>query len=97
MSTGSADLSSRFAWSQFWSGVTASATVQRAAKISAIVGTLLITINQGDAILQGHFPPLWKVILTYCVPYSVSSYSTAMFMLEHGAMAKSGTDLNASS
>jgi len=81
----------------FWSGATAPNTMRRAAKISAIVGTLLIAINQGDAIVQGHFPPLWKVILTYCVPYSVSSYSTAMFMLEHGSLVKTGSDHNASS
>lgn len=56
------------------------ATIYRAAKVGAIVGTLLILLNHGDAILQGQFPAWWKVVLTYLVPYSVSSYSTAVLM-----------------
>ncbi len=57
-------------------------TVSRAIKVSAIVGTILIAINQGDGIIAGSWPPLWKIILTYLVPYSVSSYSTAALLLD---------------
>ena len=44
---------------------------------AAVVGTILTAINQGNVILSGHFPAIlyWKVPLTYCVPYSVSTFS----------------------
>jgi hypothetical protein len=38
------------------------------------VGTILTTINHGDVILQGNWPPLVKVVLTYCVPYCVTTW-----------------------
>lgn len=53
-------------------------TVKRAFYIAAIVGTLLCLINQWQAIVVGSVPVNWlKVILTYLVPYAVSSYATA--------------------
>ncbi|MGH2633693.1 MAG: nitrate/nitrite transporter NrtS [Tepidiformaceae bacterium] len=44
---------------------------------SALVGTVLTSINQGNVLLAGAFPPilLWKIPLTYCVPYCVSTIS----------------------
>ena len=63
----------------FWRAAREEATVRRALKVAAIVGTILIAINQGDALLAGEIPPLWKILLTYCVPYSVSTYSAASF------------------
>ena len=44
---------------------------------SAVVGTILTTINQGNVILGGSFPSIlfWKIPLTYCVPYCVSTFS----------------------
>ena len=52
--------------------------VTRAAKVSAIVGTILVAINQGDALLQGIITPAVaaKIALTYCVPYAVSTYAS---------------------
>lgn len=58
------------------------ATIWRAFKIACVVGAILIFINQGDLILSGDWPPAWKVILTFMVPYSVSSYSSAAFVTE---------------
>ncbi|MEO1168488.1 MAG: nitrate/nitrite transporter NrtS [Pseudomonadota bacterium] len=55
-------------------------TVKRAVKVSLLIGTLLILINQGDLILAGGAPAIWKVLLTYLVPYGVSSYSTAALL-----------------
>lgn len=53
------------------------ATVKRAIKVALIVGTLLCLINQWQAIVHGTVPIDWfKVVLTYIVPYAVSSYST---------------------
>lgn len=65
-----------------------SLAVHRALKVSAIVGTLLILINQGDMILAGSMPPLWKILLTYLVPYGVSSYSTAALLYDTQSAAK---------
>ncbi|MFK7895886.1 MAG: nitrate/nitrite transporter NrtS [Myxococcota bacterium] len=51
--------------------------LKRSAKVAVVVGTLLVLLNQGDAIFAG--PPfaqtlLWKVPLTYCVPFCVATY-----------------------
>ena len=60
-------------------------TYRRALRVSAIVGTILVTINQGDLILSGGFPPTWKILMTYFVPYAVSSWSSAAAMIEQDA------------
>ncbi|NNE53748.1 MAG: nitrate/nitrite transporter NrtS [Sulfitobacter sp.] len=39
-----------------------------------VVGTMLTAINHGDTILAGVFPPPLKVLLTYCVPYCVTTW-----------------------
>lgn len=51
--------------------------VRTAAITALVVGTVLTGINQGNVLLQGSFPAqlLWKVPLTYCVPYCVSTFS----------------------
>lgn len=67
--------------SHFCAALCAQVTVARALKVSAVVGTILVVINQGDILLSGNWPPLWKIGLTYLVPYSVSSYSTATFIV----------------
>ena len=38
-----------------------------------VVGTLLVAINQLDQILVGNWPALWKIVLTYIVPYCVTT------------------------
>ena|GEM_PF-1449470 len=55
--------------------------VVQALKVAAVVGTVLVTINQGDVIFSGGMPNWWKLGLTYCVPYCVSTYSAAMVRL----------------
>ncbi|NNC72138.1 MAG: nitrate/nitrite transporter NrtS [Sphingomonadaceae bacterium] len=72
----------------FASLLRAPVTVRRALKVAAIVGTLLIAINQGDVLLAGEMPALWKIALTYFVPYIVSSYSTAALLREQARAAK---------
>jgi len=51
--------------------------VLRGLKVAAMIGTILVAINQGDVILAGELPisVLWKVALTYLVPYCVSTYA----------------------
>lgn len=50
----------------------------RAFKVALVVGTILVAINQGDVILDGSLSTEhWlKIVLTYCVPYGVSTYSS---------------------
>jgi len=49
-------------------------TPKRAIFTALVVGTILTSINHGDVILAGLAPPAWKVILTYCVPYCVTTW-----------------------
>ncbi len=57
--------------------------VRRSAKVGAIVGTILVSINQGDAILglREADDLLWKIPMTYMVPYLVSSYASVSAIL----------------
>lgn len=52
--------------------------VIRGLKVGGVVGTVLVAINQGDLLLAGNLPldAVWKIPLTYCVPYCVSTYAT---------------------
>ena len=54
-----------------------SAVWVRAAKVALVVGTVLVAINHGDAILAGEFPVERQIksLLTYLVPFCVSIYS----------------------
>ncbi|MCW5773110.1 MAG: nitrate/nitrite transporter NrtS [Rhodospirillaceae bacterium] len=56
--------------------------VRRSLVIAAIVGTILNLINQGDALLGGLPLVAWKLVLTYCVPYCVSTYGAVTARLE---------------
>ncbi|NOT53890.1 MAG: nitrate/nitrite transporter NrtS [Deltaproteobacteria bacterium] len=65
-------------------------TVIRALKMAAIVGPILTVINQGDVLLSGQYtPPVFlKIILTFLVPYSVSSVSSALTYMEQEQQEK---------
>ena len=41
---------------------------------ACVVGTILITINHGDAIIHGDYPHPLKVVLTYTVPFCVTTW-----------------------
>lgn len=66
-----------------WEALGARAVVHRGLRVGIIVGTILVAINQGGLILDGVMPPLWKILMTYVVPYCVSSYSSAANMVAH--------------
>ena len=42
--------------------------------VAVIVGTLLNLINQGDAIVSGSAVNWTKIVVTYAVPFLVSTY-----------------------
>ena len=60
-------------------------TVLRAVKVAAVVGPILTVINQGDVLLNGPYSPrlFFKICLTFLVPYSVSSFSSARTYIEN--------------
>lgn len=49
--------------------------LRRSLGIAGVVGSLLLAINHGDAVLGGHWAAAlaWKVPLTYLVPFVVAS------------------------
>lgn len=49
-------------------------TPKKAALMALVVGTILAAINHGDLILAGELPAVWKILLTYCVPYCVATW-----------------------
>lgn len=50
--------------------------LRRSLAIAAIVGTILVVINQGDLVLRREWPPAlaWKIPLTYLVPFVVATW-----------------------
>ena len=57
--------------------------VIRSSKVAMIVGTILIAINYGDRLITGDIlPNEWaKMLLTFCVPYCVSTYASVSAVL----------------
>ena len=52
----------------------------RSLKVSAVVGTVLNLINQPEAIMGDAPLVLWKVALTYTVPFCVATYGAVTAM-----------------
>lgn len=57
-------------------------TMIRAARLALVVGPILVLINQGDTILIGNQPDWMKVMLTFAVPYCVSTWTSVAKDLE---------------
>jgi len=57
----------------------------RGLKAGAVVGTILAAINQGDLILAGALSVdnAWKILLTYLVPFCVSTYASVSAIIDH--------------
>ena len=56
------------------------AIVRRSLKTSVVVGTILAMINHGDHLMAGTASTdvVAKVIITYAVPYTVSTWASIM-------------------
>jgi hypothetical protein len=64
-----------------WQFALSDGVPRRSLYVALIVGTILNLINQGDAILAGG-PINWaKVVLTFAVPYLVSTYGAVSYRL----------------
>ena len=57
--------------------------VIRSLKVAAVVGTILVGINYGDRFFPSDLSGGdWvKIMMTYCVPYCVATYSAASTMV----------------
>lgn len=56
----------------------------RALRVALVVGTILAMINHGDALVRFALTPenVFKILLTYLVPYGVSTYSSVRAIQE---------------
>lgn len=50
--------------------------VKRSLAVAMVVGTALNAINQGPEMLSGKWSVMWKLTLTYVVPFLVASYGS---------------------
>lgn len=75
-------------------------TPGRAARLAAVVGSLLVLINQWEAV-TGHASIDWlKLALTYCVPYLVSTYTSVskdLYLLREADKARQSVHQEAES
>jgi hypothetical protein len=55
---------------------------RRSFLVALVVGTVLNLINQGDALAAGRAPDWAKIILTFAVPYCVSTYGAVSYHLK---------------
>ena len=54
---------------------------RRSFVVAVLVGTILNLINQGDALFDGGSINWIKVLMTYVVPYAVSTYGAVSYRL----------------
>ena len=61
--------------------------VPRAIKVALIVGTILAFINHGDKIVTMSLTTqsIFQIVLTYLVPYSVSTWSAVKAIEAHAS------------
>lgn len=74
-------------WKEVWSFATTGGVPRRSLTVAVIVGSILVLINQYDALFGG-VPFNWlKAGLTFCVPYAVSTYGAVTAKLHARRMA----------
>ena len=61
--------------------------VRRATQVALVVGVVIGLLNHGDAIFAGTVSgaQVAKILLTFLVPYSVSTYSSVLALRERAA------------
>ncbi|MDB5408958.1 MAG: hypothetical protein JWL84_3870 [Rhodospirillales bacterium] len=77
---------------KIWHLATANGVPVRSLWVALVVGSILNLINQGDALLGAASVDWIKLLLTYLVPYCVSTYGAVSVQLaaERGPIAGSG-------
>lgn len=61
-------------WKQSLSLATSNGVPRRALLVAVVVGSALNLINQGDAFIGPKDIDVWKLLLTFIVPYLVSTH-----------------------
>jgi hypothetical protein len=74
---------------RIWRYAVSEGVPRRSLFVALIVGTILNLINQGDAMLAGMPLDLAKLLLTYLVPYCVSTYGAVSYRLHAAQPAPS--------
>jgi hypothetical protein len=64
-----------------WQCALSDGVPRRSLYVAVVVGTILNLINQGDAMLVGGAINWAKIVLTYAVPYLVSTYGAVSYRL----------------
>ena len=67
-------------WRSIWQCCTAPGVPRRSLMAAIVVGTILNLINQG-VLFGGGRLNLWKLILTFAVPYAVATYGAVSYRL----------------
>ena len=71
-------------WARIWRCCISDGVPKRSLIVALIVGTILNLINQGDVLFGGGRLNLWKLILTFAVPYAVATYGAVSYRLRAG-------------
>jgi hypothetical protein len=66
---------------QIWRYSISDGVPRRSMIVTLAVGTIVNLINQGDAVVSGHRLDFAKLLLTYLVSYSVSTYGAVSYRL----------------
>ena len=77
-----------------WLSVAARPQVyRRSRKVALLVGTILVGINYFDRIADGQLVSLdyLKMLMTYCVPFCVSTHASVSAILEQERVNKDET------
>ena len=58
---------------------------KRSRRVALLVGTILVIINYSDRVFAGDLAPVdyLKMLLTYCVPFCVSTHASVSAILHH--------------
>ena len=64
---------------KIWRYAISNGVLRRSLLVALVVGTILNLINQGDAMLAGLPLDVAKLLLTYLVPYLVSTYGAVSY------------------
>ncbi len=68
-------------WRTLWEYASGGGVPRRSLAAAAVVGTILNLINQGDALFAAKPIDWTKLVLTYIVPYCVTTYGAVSFRL----------------
>ena len=73
---------------RYWRYATTGGVPRRSFLCAVVVGIILNLINQGDALFGSRHLNLVKLVLTFIVPYCVTTYGAVSFRLAAEALSK---------